>query len=195
MRVAGIDLSGSEKRPTGLAFLEGRRCWTETVFADDEILEHCLRRKISLVAVDAPLSFPSKGNLRSCDRILISRGLRVFPPTFGGMRKLTERGMRISSLFRSSGLDVIEVHPRTSGVLIFGTPNKEEWLVKLRKAGFRISPNSDHEVDAILSALTAYLYVKGLTETVGGVDGVIIVPQEASQQILLRPRCCSQKRR
>lgn len=195
MRVAGIDLSGSERRPTGLAFLEGRRCLTTTVFSDNEILEQCLRRKASLIAIDAPLSFPREGNLRLCDRVLISRGLRVFPPTFGGMRKLTERGIRISSILRSSGFDVIEVHPRTSGILIFGSPDRKKWVAKLVAAGFKISPSSDHEIDAILSALTALLHLKGFTETVGGEDGSIIVPREDSPRILLRSRCCSRKHR
>ncbi|MEM2678882.1 MAG: DUF429 domain-containing protein [Candidatus Hadarchaeales archaeon] len=193
MRVGGIDLSGSEKRPTGMAFLEGKRCLTATVFTDDEILEQCSRRKVSLIAIDAPLNFPKEGNLRLCDRILISRGLRVFPPTFGGMRKLTERGIRISSLLRSSGFNVIEVHPRTSGIVIFGTPDREKWLMRLKKAGFKISPSSDHEIDAILSALTAYLHLRGFTETVSG-DGAIVVPGEASQRILLQTRCYSRKR-
>lgn len=192
--VAGLDLAGSERRPTGFAVLRGRRFSTGTLLTDRELLEFCEGCRPSLIAIDAPLNFPDEGSLRPCDRELISRGLRVFPPTFAGMRKLTERGIRISSLLRSAGLEVIEVHPRTSGVLIFGAPERSVWLRRLRLAGFRLDPASDHEVDAAISALTALLHLRGLTEVVGGEGGAIVIPAPAaSLRALLRKRCCSRK--
>ena len=197
VKIIGLDLSGSEGRPSGLAILEGKKFFTCEIRSDAELLGACGRPGVALVAIDAPLNFPSGGGLRPCDRMMISRGLRVFPPTFGGMRKLTERGVRISSRLRELGLDVIEVHPRSSGVLIFGNPDRSVWVRGLRRAGFSLSPRSEHEVDAVVSALTGLLHLRGLTEVVGdGKTGEIVIPARGvSPRTLLRMRCCSGKPR
>lgn len=196
MEIVGLDLSGSERRPTGFAILRGKRILTGEAAGDLELFEICGRPVVSLVAIDAPLSFPVRGALRPCDRMMISRGLRVFPPTFGGMRMLTERGVRISSHLRDLGVKVIEVHPRSSGVLIFGKPDRSVWVRGLRRAGFALSPKSDHEVDAAVSAITGLLHLRGLTEVVGdGRTGEIVIPARGvSPRTLLRMRCCSGRR-
>ncbi|MCS7131383.1 MAG: DUF429 domain-containing protein, partial [Hadesarchaea archaeon] len=124
MRVVGIDLAGTSTNPTGFASLQRRAFKTGLVYRDDEIIKLCERLSPAVIAIDAPLSLPERGNLRSADASLIHRGLRVFPPTFAGMRVLTSRGMRIASSLRAIGFRVIEVHPRTSGVILFGKADK-----------------------------------------------------------------------
>ncbi len=39
IKVVGIDLAGSEKRPTGMCFLEGNQARVSVVNTDDEILK------------------------------------------------------------------------------------------------------------------------------------------------------------
>lgn len=178
MIVVGLDLAGLPSNPTGFALLSNRKFKTGLVHYDEEIFELFSRRRSTLAAIDAPLSLPIKGNLRQADRLLIKRGLRVFPPTFAGMKKLTDRGILVAAELRKMEIRVIEVHPRTSGVILFGTAERKEWLKRLRKKGLMVGRDlSEHEADAIMAALTGGLYLKGSTEEVGTFDeGAIVIP-------------------
>jgi predicted nuclease with RNAse H fold len=177
VKVVGIDLAGTSNNPTGFASLHRRVFKTELIYRDDEIIELCQRLGPAVVAIDAPLSLPERGNLRSADITLIKRGLRVFPPTFGGMRSLTSRGIRIAFSLRTMGFEVIEVHPRTSGVILFGKADKGAWSTELRKRGWKLGKASEHEIDAAIAALTGWLWLKGKFEEVGEPnEGTIIIP-------------------
>lgn len=178
MKVLGLDLAGVPSNPTGFALLSRRKFKTGLAYSDGEILRLCTWEGPALVAIDAPLSLPTNGNLRLADKLLIGRGLRVFPPTFAGMKALTARGIRLANELRSKGFKVIEIHPRTSGMIMLGSSNRRTWGPKLKKIGWTINPKaSDHEVDAAIAALTALLHLKGKTEEVGSpVEGVIVVP-------------------
>ncbi len=160
--IVGLDLAGSPERPTGVAFLE-RRLQTCTLFQDEEIIVACQDTK--LVAIDAPLSLPKKGALRKCDRDLIRMGYRVLPPLLGGMRALTLRGIRLARLIRKSGTEVIEIHPRTSALILFGEEDRKKWLRHLEKLGGR--PRNKHEIDAAVAALTGKLFLEKKTRNVG----------------------------
>lgn len=179
MKVLGIDLAGKGANPSGLALFSGDEVETKLVKTDGEILELCRDECPALVAIDAPLSLPSEGNLRQADSQLIKRGHRVFPPTFGGMKLLTERGIRLAKKLRDRGFEVIEIHPRTSGKILFGTPEREIWVSELERMGLKLRPNiSEHEIDGILAALTARLHLKGKTEEVGdSAEGVMVIPR------------------
>jgi predicted nuclease with RNAse H fold len=78
------------------------------------------------------------------------------------------------------GIKVIEVHPRTSGLLLFGTAERKKWMKKLKQLGFKFDGGgSRHEVDAALAALTGLLYLKGKVEKVGRPEeGIIIIPEK-----------------
>ncbi len=57
--VAGIDLAGSNKRPTGLAFLKGRKILgVSYVFTDDEIVSNLKKYRPMIIGIDAPLTLP-----------------------------------------------------------------------------------------------------------------------------------------
>lgn len=178
MKVIGIDLAGRAANPSGFALLSNRKISTRLVYPDEEIVNLCTREHPDLIAIDAPLSLPKRGNLRKADASLIHRGLRVLPPTFAGMRSLTERGMSLAGALRAKGLRVIEVHPRTSGVLLFKTSDRERWMAELRKKGFHLEQSrSEHEIDAILGAVTGALHLRGKTEEIGEAnEGTIIIP-------------------
>jgi hypothetical protein len=178
MRVIGLDLAGLPSNPTGFALLSNRKFKTSLAHLDEEILGLCERKKPALVAIDAPLSLPITGNLRRADRLLIERGFRVFPPTFATMKALTARGIRLANELRAKGTKVIEIHPRTSGLIMFGSPDRRTWISELKKLGWEVNSEvSEHEVDAVIAALTGLFHLRGRTEEVGSqAEGTIVVP-------------------
>ncbi len=179
MRAVGVDLAGKESNPSGFAVLLNHKIKTRLVYPDEELLQLCTRERPDVVAIDAPLSFPREGNLRVADAQLIRLGHRVLPPTFGGMRALTGRGIQLAKKLRAHSIRVVEIHPRTSGRILFGTPNREEWLIKLGREGWEVrGGTSDHEVDAAMAALTGLLYLSKRTEEVGELEeGKIVIPR------------------
>ncbi|MEA1905107.1 MAG: DUF429 domain-containing protein [Candidatus Hadarchaeota archaeon] len=180
MKAIGIDLAGKEPNPSGFAVLLNYEIKTRLVYPDEEILQLCTHERPDIVAIDAPLSFPREGNLRSADAQLIHHGYRVLPPTFGGMRALTGRGIQLAKKLRARSVRIIEIHPRTSGRILFGTPNREEWLLKLEREGWEVrGGTSDHEVDAAIATLTGLLYLSKKTEEVGEPEeGKIVIPRD-----------------
>ena len=179
MRTVGIDLAGKESNPSGFAVLVNRKVETKLVGPDKEIIQLCVREHPDVVAIDAPLSFPREGNLRSADSQLISHGYHVLPPTLGGMRVLTERGIQLARELRARSMSVIEIHPRTSGRILFGSSRREEWLSELERRGWKVKGCvSDHEVDAAVAALTGLLYLQKRTKEVGELEeGLIVIPR------------------
>lgn len=179
MKVVGIDLAGLAKNPSGFALISGREINMRLVYSDEDLIGLCAREHPSVIAIDAPLTLPKRGNLRKADASLIERGFRVLPPTLGGMRSLTERGMRLANELRAKDLLVIEVHPRTSGMIFFKTSDRQRWVAKLRGKGFHLRENaSEHELDAAMAALTGMLYIRKKTEEVGTTEeGTIVIPR------------------
>jgi predicted nuclease with RNAse H fold len=177
--VVGLDLAGVPKNPSGFALLSLGQIETCLLYSDAEIIERCVQTRPKVVAIDAPLSLPKSGGFRSVDKQLIKLGLRVFSPMFGGMKKLTVRGMKLASKLRSRGLEVIEIHPRTSGIVLFGSPDRAKWVSKLRRQGWRLKfGKSDHEIDAAVAALTGMFWVKKKAEEVGDKrEGTIFIPR------------------
>jgi len=177
--VIGLDLAGVSKNPTGVASLSNRKIETKLLYSDAEIVKQCVQSHPNVVAIDAPLSFPERGGLRAADKRLIERGLRVFPPTFAGMKKLTARGIKLAREMRSQGLRVIEIHPRTSGVILFGTAERTKWVWSIRRWGRQLKlGKSEHEIDATVAALTGMLWLKKKTEEIGDQkEGTIVIPR------------------
>ena len=165
MLVCGIDLAGKEKNNTGLAFL-GEFSQVRIVHSDEEIIREVLEKKPALVCIDAPLSLPRDGKMRPADRELKRYG--ALPPLMGGMRSLTERGIKLKRKLRELGFKVIEVFPRASQKIL-GIKDEED----LKRFGIRISSLSKDEFDAILAALTGIFYLKGKARLV---EGEIVVP-------------------
>ena len=179
MTIIGLDLAGLPSNPTGFALLINHKFETSLVYLDEDIVELCSSGRPALVAIDAPLSLPASGNLRLADRLLIERGLRVFPPTFASMKKLTARGIRLAGELRGKGIKVIEIHPLTSGKILFETSKRQTWLSKLKRRRWTVGQNmSEHEADAVVAALTAWLHLKGMTEEIGAAgEGTIVIPR------------------
>jgi hypothetical protein len=63
-RIVGIDLTGSEKRATGWALMEGAQASTKCLRTDEELIEATVEAKPDLVSIDSPLSLPEGWNMQ-----------------------------------------------------------------------------------------------------------------------------------
>ena len=196
MKVAGVDLAGSPTRPTGFCILDtGLYAKTKLLYKDEEIVDEILAVKPTIVSIDAPLALPrgrcclkddcqcrKAGHLRECDKVLLKLKIKFFPLTLGPMRKLTLRGINLTKILNQKGFKVIESFPNSIKIIL-GFPEKKEGLEKLRKAlidyGIKGDINkkniTEHELDAILSALVGKLYLEGKAVEIGDPDEALMV--------------------
>lgn len=189
----GIDLAGVSHRPTGICILKGNTVRTTIVFTDEEILNIILYERPNIIAIDAPLALPrgktldSKNCIRECDRALWRMGIKFFPINFGGMRKLTLRGIELRRKLENLGFIVIETYP---GAVqdILGVPRAKRDRENLRKRLIEIfNLEGDilyksltlHELDAITCAIVGKLYLEGKYMAIGDPDEILmILPEE-----------------
>lgn len=143
-KIIGIDLTGSEKKKTGFAVLDGCFAITERIAKDEEILSKIAAVKPALVSMDCPLSLPlgrisvydhDPGRLlyginRKCELLLLKRGIRCYPPLIRSMQKLTERGIMLAEKIRQMGYPVIESFPGGAQDIL-GLPRKQKSLALL----------------------------------------------------------------
>jgi len=101
----GVDLSSSADRPSGYAVLDGQARLRSVglVRTDEQVLSLASRRRPRLVALDAPLSWPSgldsKG--RQCELQLAHEGIGTFRTTRRTIiRPLIERGIALAAAMR-----------------------------------------------------------------------------------------------
>ncbi len=189
--VIGIDLAASSKNPTGMALLKSNVAKTSLVYTDSEILETIVKSHPALVAIDAPLSLPEKGEFfRKADTEMIRKGYRVFPPNLPAMKKLALRAIRLNSLIEEKKYKAIEVHPTSTRKALQMPPKDwkaiQEILKSLGMKGeVETRPLVTHEIDAVTATLTAVLHVKGQTELIGdNKKGYIIVPKKRDWRTL-----------
>jgi len=183
--VIGIDLAGVSRNPSGWALLKGNAVKTSLVYTDSGILENIVRNQPALIAIDAPLSLPEKGEFfRKADREMIRKGYRVLPPNLPAMKKLALRAIRLNRLIEEKRHKTIEVHP-TSTRKALQMPRKDGKAIQetLKTLGLKgeleTRPLATHEIDAVTAALTAVLHLKNQTERLGDdAKGYIIVPKK-----------------
>ena len=176
----GIDLAGGDRRPTGWSCIKNGVVSFETLFQDEDILEGTVRVSPDVVAIDSPLSVPRLGIMRDVDRRMVKQGYRVLPTLFPSMEVLTRRGMALARMLEKRGIEVIEVHPRSSmKALLVNTSNWRGALDEMELSAPVVSPN-EHELDAIFAALTGIMYLKNKCESVVGEDGSIVIPRRVS---------------
>jgi uncharacterized protein YprB with RNaseH-like and TPR domain/predicted nuclease with RNAse H fold len=197
-KVVGIDLTGSEVRPSGWCLLKGDHAITQRLGSDAEIIEKTEGSLPTLVSIDSPLSIPSGrtsvhdddpgrniyGIMRHCERVLKKRGVNVYPCLIPSMQNLTARGIRLANHFRSMGIPVIESYPGAAQD-IMGIPRKglsQEFLAAgLEKFGikgdFINNPVSHDELDAITSAIVGLFFWSGKFEALGNTEEeYLIIP-------------------
>ena len=193
----GIDLSGSEKRPTGVCILRGREAHLDMLDSDDQLLSLMKEVRPTVVSIDSPLSLPKgrccskdtcecrrMGIMRDCERTLKKRGINVYPCLIPSMQSLTTRGMKLAKMAAELGFNVIESYPGAAQD-IMGLPRKRVDLaglkIDLMNMGIEPVANrnviSHHEIDALTSALVGYFYLVGQYEALGNEDeGYLIIP-------------------
>lgn len=180
IKVVGIDLTGSEKRPSGMATLyDGGRVMTARCKTDKEIIGYVLTAQPTLVSIDSPLSLPEDPTkiYRDCELELKRRGIGVYWCLLPSMEKLTRRGIALAQSLREQGFSVIESYPGAAQDIL-GIPRKSKGIQLLAEAlaGYGIKGNlavSHDELDAITSAIVGQLYLSGEYEALG----CLIIPK------------------
>lgn len=192
-RIVGIDLTGSERRPTGWALMEGAHTTTRCIRTDDELISQTIAAKADLVSIDSPLSLPERHGTfgapiyRKCELGLKRMGISVFWCLLPSMEMLTRRGMRLARQLRECGVRVIESYPGAAQDML-GIPRKKASLHELKwglsRAGIMgefLTQNVTHdEVDAITSALVGLFYLADDYMALGtATEDYLIVPRSA----------------
>jgi len=175
-RIVGIDLTGSEKRATGWALMDGAQASTMCLRTDQELIDATIQAKPDLVSIDSPLSLPEGWNLkrrkksvpiyRKCELALKRMGISVFWCLLPTMKGLTLRGMNLAAKLREAGLKVIESYPGAAQDIL-GIPRKGSSLEELKWGLHRAGIHGPYlhekvvhdEVDAITSALVGLFYM------------------------------------
>lgn len=196
--IVGIDLTGSEARPSGWCVLRGQLAETAMVATDEEMVERVVAAKPALVSIDSPLSIPfgrtrvtdddpgrvEFGIMRRCERELKRRGINVYPCLLPSMQRLTERGIRLATRFRRMGIPVIESYPGAAQD-IMGIPRKGAGVEFLRQGlidfgvdgAFAREMVCHDELDAITSALVGSFFLAGRFEALSGpAEDPLIIP-------------------
>ncbi len=197
----GVDLAGVAHRETGVAVTrEGRLELLVSVATDDEILElAALAGQGGTVAVNAPLTRPLG---RCCldddcpcrhDPGTRSRQLerdlgRMGVPTLATaiIKVLARRGESLARKLREAGVEPLEVYPFAT-LRLLGLPCHGKRTETGRRRiyrglrplvpGLRHPRASEHQLDAVVCALTAQLWRNGLTRSVGlPEEGLMVVP-------------------
>jgi uncharacterized protein YprB with RNaseH-like and TPR domain/predicted nuclease with RNAse H fold len=195
LRIVGIDLTGSAKRATGWALMEGANAETKTLNTDDELFNETMGVVPDLVSIDSPLSLPEgwidpdtpcgRPIYRKCELALKRMGISVFWCLLPTMKGLTTRGMRLARRLREAGVEVIESYPGAAQDLL-GIPRKgaslEELKWGLARAGiqgkFLHQKVTHDEVDAITSALVGLFYLANDYIALGNAaEDYLIVPK------------------
>jgi uncharacterized protein YprB with RNaseH-like and TPR domain/predicted nuclease with RNAse H fold/dephospho-CoA kinase len=188
LKVVGIDLTGSEARPSGWCLLDGREATTDRLGSDDEIVARTMKENPHVVSIDSPLSLPDGritvedsdpgrnefGIMRYSERVLKRRGVNVYPALLPSMQRLTARGILLAQRFRALGMPVIESYPGAAQD-IMRIPRKREGLEFLEQglASFGVSGPyirgevSHDELDAITSAVVGVFFWAGMFESLG----------------------------
>ena len=201
LRVVGIDLTGSESRPSGWCLLDGAEAATRTINTDNDLIAVTMEARPHIVSIDSPLSLPKGrtsvfdddpgrneyGIMRHSERLLKKRGINVYPALIPSMQRLTARGILLASRFRSLGMPVIESYPGAAQD-IMGIPRKRASLDMLRdglaefgiRGSYLKTQVSHDELDAITSAAVGAFFWSGKFEALGiEKEEALIIPDLA----------------
>ncbi|MDR0604433.1 MAG: PHP domain-containing protein [Bacteroidales bacterium] len=201
--VIGIDLTGSETKPSGWAVMRGNKVETAMICSDDEIIATSFKYNPKIISIDSPLSYPAGrcctnencecrkyGITRYCERLLFSFGIGVYPCLIPSMVNLTTRGIQLAKKFRDMGIEVIESYPGVAQDIL-NIRRKQNGLQHLKNSyknfglvgDFFTSESIKHdELDAIASALVGLFYINGQSVALGNdKENYLIVPSVAEK--------------
>jgi Uncharacterized conserved protein len=176
---AGLDLSGSEQKSSGVSIvkvgkdLDIKVLYVGRLRTNSEIVELLWNHSVRAVAVDSPLTLPSRGkHFRRVDLKLIKMGYKVLPPSWVSMKKLSVRAINLVNELKSLGILVIETHP-TSSLGSSGCDSFDELAGKLRLELPR--ELSKDEKDAVIAAVTCAFHLLNKDIVVKDEDGEISI--------------------
>lgn len=208
MLCLGVDLCASSRRASTLAFInqEGKLTGLSLFKEYEELLSVLEEYNPSIIAIDAPLGLPlgldcleedclcaplndHKGRMAEVE--LAQMGIGCF---YTGkksiIKSLIYRGVQFRQDLSQQGHEVIEVYPYATKVLVFGgkipSKSRPESLAYLRErlptlvsgAEPYLDRLNHNRSDALLTAYTAYLHLKGQTDSLGiPEEGLISVPK------------------
>ena len=204
--ILGIDLTGSEQKESGWAYLKANNVICKRILTDKEIIESAKQYKPDIISIDSPLAYPrgrcctrkdcncSKyGIMRESEKQLRHYGIPVYPCLIDSMVNLTTRGMHLAESLRELGFKVIESYPGVAQDIL-EIPRKgktkeqfqhlKQGIISFGICGDIINNNmiSHDEVDAITSALVGYFYLNGQYVGLGNDDeDYLIVPRIQSE--------------
>lgn len=208
----GIDLAGVAHRETGAAVLRnGRLVSLATLGSDIDIVRFVLRQgRTSTVAINAPLTRPTG---RCCldddcrcrhDPGTRSRQLerdlgRMGVPTLATalIKVLARRGARIAEALQIAGYEPLEVYPFAT-LRLMGLPwerkKTQDGRARIHDAlrryvpGLRHPHATEHEIDAVVCALTARYWQEGRARAIGDpAEGLMVIPD---RRVGRRNRSC-----
>ena len=197
----GIDLAGVPHRETGVAILRGGRLELLTSAGPDEEILAFARKagRWGTVAINAPLTRPlgrccldddcpcrhdPGTRSRQLERELARMGVPALATAL--IKVLARRGARIAGALNESGHTPLEVYPfatlRLLGLPCTGkkTPAGRRRIHRALKPlvpGLSHPRASEHQLDAVVCALTALLWRLGRARAVGRPDeGLMTIP-------------------
>ncbi len=201
--VVGIDLTGSEAKPSGWAVLIGNYAITKAIRTDEELISESLKYNPKVISIDSPLSYPAGrdctdpncnckkyGITRYCERLLSSFGIGVYPCLIPSMEKLTNRGIALAKKFRDLGVEVIESYPGVAQDIL-SIRRKQNGLEHLKNSYKNFGITGEYyyttakithdELDAISSALVGLFYINDQFVALGNEkENYLIVPSVAA---------------
>lgn len=197
----GIDLAGVEHRETGVAILrDGRLELLTSAGTDVEVMRLATSAgRWATLAINAPLTRPlgrcclddecpcrhdPGTRSRQLERELARMGIPTLATAL--IKVLARRGRRISLALRVAGFDPLEVYPYAT-LRLLGLPSEGKRTPASRRKihralkplvpGLNHPKASEHQLDAVVCALTAQLWRQGRTRTVGLADeGFMVIP-------------------
>ena len=191
----GIDLTGSQIKPSGWALLDGSRATTALLRTDAELLAATLAANPAIVSLDSPLGLPRKPGsiLRDAERELMALRIGVYPCLLPSMVRLTHRGIALKKIIESQGIPVIEGFPGSAQDSL-GIPRKKTDLAGLHQGlvdyGLELPSRTlkHDELDAITAALVGQFWLSGEFHAFGNdEEGPIITPCQTRGQVHLEP--------
>jgi predicted nuclease with RNAse H fold len=199
----GVDLGTSTARKsTGIAYLVERNgkpvmeSPPAHIKSEDELIHSCIIQMAEnfsskIIGIDASLSIPEHGTMRECERRLRKHGIACYPSGAEWVSKWVSKGIELKKWAENElGAKVIEVYPYAARRALNigadvkkktkeGRRNIQDGLLSLIGGLYALTKDkllSDDELDAILSAYTAYCEGKGIASKIDGGDGVIYLP-------------------
>lgn len=195
MIAVGIDLTGSEAKPSGWACLAGAVADLRLLRTDAELVAATLAAGPAVVSIDSPLGLPREAGsiIRDAEREMMALRIGVYPCLLPSMVRLTRRGIALKARFEAEGLAVIEGFPGSAQDAL-GIPRKKSDLAGLRQGlmdyGLVVPDRriGHDELDALTAALVGQFWLRGEFHAFGNEEeGVIVTPCRWRGAVRLEP--------